>query len=153
MSEGSHLLHNRIIALTGDAVHSKKRLFECAAAAISAAFELDGEAVYKALLGREKLGTTAMGEGVAIPHCRIAGCTDAAGCLITLSNGIDFSAPDRVPVDLAFVLLVPVEATQEHLNVLAQLAKAFGDSDVRTKLRGAASAEDARTTLVEHVCS
>ena len=58
MSEGSHLLHNRIIALTGDAVHSKKRLFECAAAAISAAFELDGAAVYKALLGREKLGTT-----------------------------------------------------------------------------------------------
>ena len=153
MSEGGHLLHHRIIALTGDAVQSKKRLFECAAGAVSVAFELDSEAVYKALLGREKLGSTAIGEGVAIPHCRILGCADPAGCLIILDDGIDFDAPDRLLVDLAFVLLVPIEATQEHLNILAQLAKAFAEADIRKKLREAASAEDARTTLIEHVCS
>lgn len=153
MSESGHLLHHRIIALTGDAVQSKKRLFECAAGAVSVAFELDSEAVYKALLGREKLGSTAIGEGVAIPHCRISGCADPAGCLIILDDGIDFDAPDRLLVDLAFVLLVPIEATQEHLNILAQLAKAFAEADIRKKLREAASAEDARTTLIERVCS
>jgi PTS system nitrogen regulatory IIA component len=151
MSEGGHLMHDRILALTGDGVHSKKRLFERAAAAVSDAFELDGEAVYKALLGREKLGSTAMGEGIAIPHCRIPECADSAGCLITLPQGIEFNAPDGQLVDLVFVLLVPIEANEQHLGILAELAKAFSSADLRSAMRSAPSAFTARTILIERM--
>ena len=131
MSTNSHLDPARVIALSSDAVHSKKRLFEFAATALRDAFELDTETVYKALLSREKLGSTALGGGIAIPHCRIPECTDAAGCLITLGHGIDFNAPDGLPVDVAFVLLVPTQATEQHLNILAQLATAFTKPELR----------------------
>ena len=104
MSKKSHLDPGRVIALSSDAVHSKKRLFEFAATALRDAFKLDAETVYKALLSREKLGSTAFGGGIAIPHCRIPECTDAAGCLITLGEGIDFNAPDSLPVDVARVV-------------------------------------------------
>ena len=151
MSTQQYLEPARVIALSGDAIHSKKRLFEFAATAIFEAFELDAESVYKALLNREKLGSTALGGGIAIPHCRIPECADSAGCLITLAEGIDFNAPDGLPVDLVFVLLVPTKATEQHLNVLAQLATAFSKPDLGLKLRSAPSADTARTVLAERM--
>ena len=151
MSTNSHLDPARVIALSSDAVHSKKRLFEFAATALRDAFELDTETVYKALLSREKLGSTALGGGIAIPHCRIPECTDAAGCLITLGNGIDFNAPDGLPVDVAFVLLVPTQATEQHLNILAQLATAFTKPELRLALLSAPSGDKARTVLTERM--
>ena len=153
MSIKEYLEPARVIALSGSAIHSKKRLFEFAAAAVCDAFKLDAETVYKALLSREKLGSTALGEGIAIPHCRIPECADSAGCLITLSEGIDFNAPDGLPVDLVFVLLVPTKATEQHLNILAQLATAFSKPDLRMKLRSAPSADTARTVLTERLNS
>ena len=151
MSTNSHLDPARVIALSSDAVHSKKRLFEFAATALRDAFELDTETVYKALLSREKLGSTALGGGIAIPHCRIPECTDAAGCLITLGHGIDFDAPDGLPVDVAFVLLVPTQATEQHLNILAQLATAFTKPELRLALLSASSGDKARTILTERM--
>ena len=151
MSTNSHLDPARVIALSSDAVHSKKRLFEFAATALRDAFELDTETIYKALLSREKLGSTALGGGIAIPHCRIPECTDAAGCLITLGNGIDFNAPDGLPVDVAFVLLVPTQATEQHLNILAQLATAFTKPELRLALLSASSGDKARTILTERM--
>ena len=153
MCKKGHLDPARVIALSGDAIHSKKRLFEFSATALRDAFKLDAETVYKALLSREKLGSTALGGGIAIPHCRIPECTDAAGCLITLAEGIEFNAPDGLPVDVVFVLLVPTQATEQHLNILAQLATAFLKPELRLALLSASSGNRAWTVLTKQINS
>ena len=77
------------------------------------------------MIAREKLGSTGLGAGIAIPHCRIGNCTHALGTLVTLDEAIDFDAPDGKPVDILFVLLVPDEAQQQHLDILASIAELF----------------------------
>ena len=151
MSTPNHLAPERLMALRSETVHSKKRLFEQAAASISAEFDLDQESVYRSLLSREKLGSTAIGHGVAIPHSRMTGCSEPLGCLILLSEGIDFGAPDGADVEIAFILLVPEAATQDHLDLLASLANAFSSSDIRDRLKKADTAGDARLTLLERL--
>jgi PTS system nitrogen regulatory IIA component len=117
---------------------SKKRLFETAAAFITAEHpELQDSEIYGSLLTREKLGSTGLGNGIAIPHCRISGCDEAIVALITLDQGIDFDAPDGKPVDLLFLLLVPEEAQQEHLNILAGLAQLLDNDEFCAVLRSA----------------
>ena len=149
MSTSNHLAPERLLALRSETVHSKKRLFEQAAASISAEFDLDQESVYRSLLAREKLGSTAIGHGVAIPHSRMSGCSEPLGCLILLSEGVDFGAPDGADVEIAFILLVPEAATQDHLDLLASLANAFSNADIRDRLKKADSAGDARLVLLE----
>ena len=149
MSTPNHLAPERLLALRSETVQSKKRLFEQAAASISAEFDLDQESVYRSLLAREKLGSTAIGHGVAIPHSRMSGCSEPLGCLILLSEGIDFGAPDGADVEIAFILLVPEAATQDHLDLLASLANAFSRADIRDRLKKADSAGDARLALLE----
>ena len=151
MSTPNHFAPERLLALRSETVHSKKRLFEQAAASISAEFDLDQESVYRSLLAREKLGSTAIGHGVAIPHSRMSGCTEPLGCLILLSEGVDFGAPDGADVEIAFILLVPEAATQDHLDLLAGLANAFSSSDIRDRLKKADTAGDARLTLLERL--
>jgi len=148
MSDLSQLKHERVLARCNQALQSKKRVFERAAEAMSAELDLDAESIYRALLAREKLGSTAVGEGVAIPHSRDDHCVDAAGCLITLEEPIDFAAADGKAVDIVFVLLVPAEATQNHLNILAGLATALSNSDIRSTLRDAKTAEQAKWALL-----
>lgn len=129
---------------------SKKRLFETAASFIcedQAAFA--GEELYSSLLARERLGSTAMGNGIAIPHCRLSSCESAVGTLITLDAGIDFDAPDAIPVDLLFLLVVPEEAQQEHLNILAGLAKLLSQEAFCTALRAAQSNHELYRAAVE----
>ena len=89
------------------------------------------------LIAREKLGSTGLGQGIAIPHCRIANCPQPLGTLVTLQEPIDFDAPDDAPVDLLFVLLVPQEADQQHLDILATIARLFSQPDFCTQLRAA----------------
>ena len=149
MSTPTHLAPKRLLALRSETVHSKKRLFEQAAASISAEFDLNQESVYRSLLAREKLGSTAIGHGVAIPHSRMSGCTEPLGCLILLSEGVDFGAPDGADVEIAFILLVPEAATQDHLDLLASLANAFSNADIRDRLKKADRAGDARLVLLE----
>ena len=149
MSTPNHLAPERLLALRSETVHSKKRLFEQAAASISAEFDLDQESVYRSLLAREKLGSTAIGRGVAIPHSRMSGCSEPLGCLILLSEGVDFGAPDGADVEIAFILLVPEAATQDHLDLLASLANAFSNADIRDRLKKADRAGDARLVLLE----
>ena len=149
MSTPNHLAPERLLALRSETVHSKKRLFEQAAASISAEFDLDQESVYRSLLAREKLGSTAIGHGVAIPHSRMSGCSEPLGCLILLSEGVDFGAPDGADVEIAFILLVPEAATQDHLDLLASLANAFSSADIRDRLKKADRAGDARLVLLE----
>ena len=122
---------------------SKKRLFESAANFICEdQTSLESSEVYNSLLARERLGSTALGDGIAIPHCRISNCDAAIGTLITLDQGIEFDAPDDEPVDILFLLLVPEQANQEHLDILAGLAQLLSNPDFCTGLREAGSNEE-----------
>ena len=122
-------------ALSKQSLLSKKRVFERAAEAMGAALNLSSETIYRALLAREKLGSTAIGEGIAIPHCRINECSEAAGCIVTLQEPIDYGSADGQDVDIIFVLLVPEEATEAHLKLLAALARSFSNAEVRDRVR------------------
>jgi len=118
---------------------SKKRLFETIARIISEDRpELDYDTVFSQLIAREKLGSTGLGHGVAIPHCRADACSEPLGSLLTLETPIDFEAPDDQPVDLLFVLLVPAEAHQQHLDILAGIARLFSREAFCRQLRSAA---------------
>ncbi len=119
---------------------SRKRVFELVAQQIADDANLTEDSVYTQLFAREKLGSTALGGGVAIPHCRVAGCEQPLGCLVTLASGVDFDAPDSRDVDLLFILLVPEEATQIHLDLLAEIARRFSNAQYCAGLRGAESA-------------
>ena len=101
---------------------------------------LDGKELFNALINREKLGSTGFGDGIAIPHCRLANCPKVTGALVRLATAVDFDAIDQQPVDLLFVLLVPLQATDEHLQILATLATSFGKPEFRSNLREAADA-------------
>ena len=119
---------------------SKKRAIEYAAGHIVRALPgLDINDVYRRLIEREKLGTTAIGKGVALPHCRIKSGKTIVGGLFTLARPIDFLAPDDEPVEIMFVLLVPESETTEHLETLATLAKRFEQATYRRALTTATS--------------
>ncbi len=118
---------------------SKKKLFETLAGIISDDQpSLPRDEVFSHLIAREKLGSTGLGRGIAIPHCRADNCTQPLGALVTLAEPIDFDAPDDEPVDLLFVLLVPTEADQQHLDILAGIARLFNQEDFCARLRAAA---------------
>ena len=117
---------------------SKKRLFESLARLISEdQISLSYDEVFGHLFAREKLGSTGLGDGIAIPHCRIGNCSAPIGALLTLADPIDFDSPDNQPVDLVFALLVPEEAHQQHLDTLAGLARLFSQANFCDALRGA----------------
>lgn len=117
---------------------SKKRLLETIAKIVS---EDQPYLIYANVLdqltAREKLGSTGMGQGIAIPHCRVGECVEPLGTLLTLEEPIPFDAPDDQPVDLLFILLVPKEAHQQHLDILADIARLFSQADVCKRLRAA----------------
>ena len=135
-------------ALSKQSLLSKKRVFERAAEAMGGSLNLSSETIYRALLAREKLGSTAIGEGIAIPHCRINECAVAAGCLVTLQEPIDFGSADGQDVDIIFVLLVPEEATEAHLKLLAALARSFSNAEVRDRVRQTQDPEALKQLLV-----
>ncbi len=103
---------------------------------------LSADHIYSALLAREQLGSTGIGNGIAIPHCRVADCDKITGALVTLSEGIDFDAIDSRSVDLLFVLIVPAEETDEHLKVLSALATLFHQDSFCAQLRKATTAQE-----------
>ncbi len=117
---------------------SKKRVLEQLGQRLAESVpELTQDLVFDALLERERLGSTGLGKGIALPHARMAQVDQATGAFIKLNQGIDFDAIDGEPVDLAFAMLVPQEATDEHLQLLSTLARMFSDASFCTKLRSA----------------
>lgn len=117
---------------------SKKRVLEYFSKFIAQQIpSLDGDEVFTRLVAREKLGSTGIGQGVALPHCRISHCDQPVGTLIKLRDRIDFDALDGQPVDLMFMLLVPEDASEMHLQTLAMLAERFADEGLRRALRKA----------------
>jgi PTS system nitrogen regulatory IIA component len=114
---------------------SKKRVLEEAAIKIAASLPgIEAEELFGKLISREKIGTTAIGYGVAIPHCRLDGCRGIVGSILTLANAVDFQAFDNLPVNVLFVLLVPTKEVDEHLQVLAMLATRFESAAYREAL-------------------
>lgn len=93
-----------------------------------------GKEVYHALLEREKLGNTGIGNGIALPHSRLARANNAVIAIITLEEAVDYDSSDRQAVDVAFGLLVPQEATQEHLQILADIARMMSQEGNRSEL-------------------
>lgn len=130
-------------------VTSKKRVFEHAGLLFENAIGVARAVVFDALLARERLGSTGLGHGIAIPHGRIKGLRDPVGVFIRLKNPIPFEAPDGHPVNLIFVLLVPEKATDVHLQILSELAQMFSDRDVRAALGEAPDAQLAHRLITE----
>ncbi len=121
---------------------SKKRLLDqVAQLAAQCRPELNEQQVFEALIARERLGSTGIGEGIAIPHCRLPGCQQPMGILISLDAPIDFDAVDSRPVDLVFVLLVPEDNPEQHLKTLSHLAALFSQQSFRDGLRAASDDE------------
>ncbi|MEW6647729.1 MAG: PTS IIA-like nitrogen regulatory protein PtsN [Pseudomonadota bacterium] len=132
----------------GDPSASKKRVLEQLSALIAGDQQaLNPTDVFDSLIARERLGSTGLGHGVAIPHGRVKNGTVTVGAFIKLQQPIDFDAVDGEPVDLLFGLLVPEQSTQEHLQLLAQLAEMFSDTAFVARLRAAASAAELHTLL------
>lgn len=120
---------------------SKKRVFEHAGLLFENQHGIARSTVFEALFAREKLGSTGLGQGIAIPHGRIRGLKDATGAFLRLSAPVQFDSPDGKPVNLLFVLLVPETATERHLQILSELAQMFSDRDFREQLASAADAQ------------
>jgi PTS system nitrogen regulatory IIA component len=130
-------------------VTSKKRVFEQAGMLFESHLGLSHNLVYDALFARERLGSTGLGHGIAIPHGRIKGLKEAAGAFLRTRTPIPFEAPDSKPVNMIFVLLVPEKATDLHLLILSELAEMFSERDARACLADAQDAETARTLIAE----
>ncbi len=140
MNQIAHLLDPSNIALDLD-VASKGALFD-AVGALFAAANLDARSVAASLAAREKLGSTGLGQGIAIPHGRIKGLKQARGAFVRLREPVAFDAPDGKPVSQVFVLLVPEQATDLHLQLLSELAQMFSERAFRERLATAQSPAD-----------
>jgi PTS system nitrogen regulatory IIA component len=127
--------------VTGLEVTSKKRLFEQAGLLFENNHGIERGKVFDSLFARERLGSTGLGEGVAIPHGRIKGLKETLAALVRLATPIPFDAPDGQPVKLLVFLLVPEHATEEHLELLSEFAELLSDRAVRENLLGGAGAE------------
>jgi PTS system nitrogen regulatory IIA component len=115
-------------------VTSKKRMFEQAGLIFENNQGVARSLVFDSLFARERLGSTGLGQGVAIPHGRIKGLKEAVGAFVRLARPVAFDAPDGNPVNLVFLLLVPEQATELHLRILSELAQMLGDRELRDKL-------------------
>lgn len=113
---------------------SKKRVFERVGLLFENNQQIARSQVFDSLFAREKLGSTGLGQGVAIPHGRIAKLRDATAAFVMTSHPIPFDAPDGLPVNLIFVLLVPERANDLHLQILGELAQMFSDTPFRNRL-------------------
>ncbi len=128
---------------------SKKKALEAISQIITDNYpEYDTNKVFETLVERERLGSTGIGHGVALPHGRLSECTDTIGVFISLSDGVDYDAIDKKPVTLLFALLIPDHSTEEHLQILAKLAEFFRDDTNRQKLKNSTSPETVYNLMI-----
>ena len=114
---------------------SKQELFEALGLLFENRQQIPRKKVIDSLATREKLGSTGLGQGIAIPHGRIKALREATGAFVKLKTPIPFDAPDSQPVGLLFILLVPAQATDMHLQILGELAQMFSDRKLREHLQ------------------
>lgn len=132
-----------------DVLSKKRALEELSKLITQDQAQLNATEIFESLISRERLGSTGVGYGIAIPHGRIKNCKNLTGALIQLDQGVDFDAMDNQPVDILFALIVPEESTDEHLQVLALLASMFNDGNFRQKLRQSQNEEETFHLLTE----
>jgi len=128
---------------------SKKRLFHDLGELAEASYGLNAESVIEALMEREGLGPTGVGQGVALPHARMPEATEVYGLFLRLEKPLDFDAIDRQPVDLVFSLIAPVDAGVDHLKALALVSRTLRDTAICAKLRANSDAATLHTILTE----
>jgi PTS system nitrogen regulatory IIA component len=123
-------------------VTSKKGVLEALARMLAGELpRAESQDIFRCLMERERLGSTGLGKGVALPHARMSNCDQTLGAFFRCAKGIDFDALDGQPVDVFFALLVPEKSTEDHLQTLARLAERFSDAALLEKLRTAARQE------------
>ncbi len=132
-------------------VQSKKRALEQLSEILTEGTPyLTASEIFNGLIAREKLGSTGIGDGVAIPHARMKGTDECTGAFIRLPQPVDFEASDDQPVDLIFGLLVPEQSTEAHLNMLRALAEMFSDAQCLSELREAGDDKTLHDHLLRH---
>ena len=144
----SRLLPESHVVLGLDA-GSKKRLFEHIGLLFENSRQIPRLRVFDALFDREKLGSTGLGYGVAIPHGRIKTIKEPMCAFVRTAAPIPFEAPDGAPVSLVFAMLVPEHATEAHLELLSELAQMFSDARLRDALASAGDAATAHRLITE----
>jgi len=115
---------------------SKKQLLQVLSAHAAERTGLDARTIFDALMQREKLGSTALGNGIAIPHGRFEGLQKVHGLFARLAQPVDYDAPDHLPVDLVFLLMAPEGAGADHLKALARISRLLRNASLVEKLRG-----------------
>jgi PTS system nitrogen regulatory IIA component len=130
---------------------SKKRVFEQVGLLFENEISIARSICFDSLFAREKLGSTGLGQGVAIPHGRVKGLKDAAAAFVRTREPIPFDAPDNKPVQLIFVLLVPERATDQHLQILSELAQMFSERGFRAQRRAGATPEAVHALFADWV--
>jgi len=123
-------------------ISSKKKLLELIANIVADQTRLAESSIYNKLLTRERLGSTGLGQGFAVPHARLENLDQTMGCFFRLKYPVNFEAPDNQPVDLLFTIIIPEEATEEHLIILSSLASIFSQAEVCAAIRGATSRDE-----------
>ena len=127
---------------------SKKRAFEEAGLLFENLHGLNRALVADSLFARERLGSTGLGHGVAIPHGRIKGMKSPLAAVFRLTQPIGFDSPDEQPVSLLFFLLVPEASTQKHLEILSEIAEMLSDSGFRERLKQSSDAQNLHQLIV-----
>ncbi|MBI2717936.1 MAG: PTS IIA-like nitrogen regulatory protein PtsN [Rhizobiales bacterium] len=130
-------------------VQNKKQLLQELSQALAKRLAVDYRLVFETLMTREKLGSTGIGQGIAIPHGKMATLNRVHGIFAKLAQPVDFEAVDGQPVDLVFVLLAPDHAGADHLKALARISRLLRDPAAVTKLRGTETAEGLYAILTE----
>ncbi|HWU50873.1 MAG TPA: PTS IIA-like nitrogen regulatory protein PtsN [Asticcacaulis sp.] len=133
MSLATPLERNAILGHVS--VNSKRQALQVIADAVARNLKLDSGEVQQALLEREKLGSTGVGLGVAVPHAALKGLDRMYGVFVRLETPVDYEAIDDMPVDLLFALLAPEDAGTEHLRALAKVSRLLRQKDLREQLR------------------
>lgn len=131
------------------ATTSKKRLFQELGELAATAYGIDASDVAGALQERETLGPTGVGQGIALPHARLAGLDSVLGMFVRLEKPLEFDSVDRQPVDLVFALLAPQDAGVEHLKALALVSRTMRDAALCAKLRANSDPATLHTLLTE----
>lgn len=137
--------------LAGAQASSKKRALELLSRLLADPSDTTAQEIFESLTARERLGSTALGYGVALPHGRMKKISATRGAFVQLVQGVDFDAADRSPVDLLFAIVVPEHCTEEHLQLVAQIAELFSSEAVRNQLRQAKEADELFDVLIHWI--
>lgn len=147
----SKLLPSANVVISCEAA-DKSAALDALADVFAASTGCDRQRVGASLVAREQLGSTGLGQGVAVPHGRLKGLKRASAAVMRLAHPIAFDAPDGRPVDLLLALLVPENATEEHLEVLSELAQMLSDRELRSALLAEATAAGVQARIVSWEC-